>query len=357
MNTIKDNAIDILLAEACAPIRRRVEREILMRKPRTVSLDELLAYPRVRQNLEYLTGKVDFDSLHGSFAHIFENVCGRLHDLGVRRGVKELDKRIAPYLYHLESLVENSRDGDRLYTSLVGKEFQASIIAGSVSILGYHEHPAVKKHVTARLKRLSEFRPRFDPKTLYAPDPPAYPKVWKNKFPFLNPEHYTGKRFHLPWIHDADSWGSRLPHDLHAMADEVVAWILTDEYQALPDGYGVITTAPRRYYAMGWSIKLPGWTRERDFRPRHAGMLFQYMEALAPFESASAHPWFKRALAWLEGFVDADGLCLIPAESLAETGYWVGGGLAAIELAPRTYRKRVLEATFRLLLIKRLTIS
>lgn len=345
-------AIDVILSEASPPIRWRVEREILGRKkPETVTSDELLAYPRVRENLAYLTGKADFDSLHGSFEHIFENVCGRLHDLGIRQGMGDLDQRIKPYLGRLEHLVESTEHGDNLYTGFLGKEFQASIIAGSVSLVGYHDHPVVRKHVEARLKRLAEFKPQFDTRTLYSPDPPGYPKVWREKFPFLNPEHYTGKRFHLPWIHDLDCWGN-LPSRLHAMADEVAAWMLTDDYQSLPYGYGVVTTAPRRYYAMGWSVTLPGWTRERDFNPRYAGMMFQYMEALAPFKSASTHPWFRKAMAWLEGFVDADGLCQIPKESLKETGYWVGGGLPAIELALRTYRKRVLEATFRLLVIK-----
>lgn len=346
--------ISILLSEASVPIRWRVEREILGRaKPETVSLKELLDYPRVRENLEYLTGKVDFNSLHGSFNHIFENVCGRLHDLGIRQGVKELDERIKPYLERLEYLINSTDHGENLYTGFLGKEFQASIIAGSVSLIGYHQHPVVRKHVTARLKRLVEFRPDFDPGTLYSPDPRGYPKVWRDKFPFLNPRNYTGRRFHLPWIHDLDTWGS-LPPKLHDMADEVLAWILTDSYQSLPDGYGVVATAPRRYYAMGWSVTLPGWTRERNFRPRHMGMLFQYMEALASFKSTVNHPWFKKALAWLEGFVDSDGLCRIPKDSLKETGYWVGGGLPAIEPKPRTYRKRVLEATFRLLLVKKI---
>lgn len=347
----ESKAIDYLLSEASVPIRWRVEQEILGRKPRTVSEKELLGYPRVKQNLDYLTGKVDFNSLHGSFNHIFENVCGRLHDLGVRRGIKKLDKRIASYLDFLKQLVESSNQGEYLHTSLVGKEFIASIIAGSVSLIGYHDHPVVRTHVTARLKRLSEFRPQFDPNDLYLPDPPGYPKVWRRSFPFLNPEHYTGKRFHLPWIHDVDSWGNLEPK-LHQMADEVVSWILTDEYQALPDGYGVILVSPCRYYAMGWSMKLPGW--KRDFNPKYMGMLFQYLEALAGFESSRRHPWFQKALDWLEGFVDADGLCQIPKAGLKETGYWVGGGLPAIEPKPRIYRKRVLEATFRLLLIRKI---
>jgi len=354
MNLATDDsrAVERLLAEASAPIRWRVEREILGRtRPTTVSEKELLDYPRVRENLEYLTGKVDFNSIHGSFNHIFENVCGRLHDLGVRRGVKELDKRIKPYLEFLESLVNSRDDGEYLHTSLVGKEFVASIVAGSLSLIGYHAHPVVRKHVGARLERLCEFKPTFDPKTLHLPDPPGYPKVWRGSFPYINPEFYDDKRFPLPWIHDVDSWVKLSPR-LHRMADQVVAWILTDEYQTLPDGYGVIRVRPRRYYAMGWSMKLPGLSRE--FTPRYTGMLFQYMEALAPFESARRHPWFQRAIGWLEGFVDADGLCRIPKEALKETGYWVGGGLPAIELKPRTCWKRVLEATFRLLLLKKL---
>ncbi|MBD3286919.1 hypothetical protein GF359_09765 [candidate division WOR-3 bacterium] len=348
----RNSAINILLNEACVPIRWRVEREILGKtRPETVTVKELLEYPRVQENFDYLTGKADFDSIHSSFKYIFENVCGSLHDLGIRQGMDNLDQRIKPYLDRLDYLVNSTDHGENLYTGFLGKEFQASIIAGSVSLIGYHKHPVVRKHVKARLARLAEFKPHFDLKTIYSPDPKGYPKLWRDKFPFLNPEHYASKRFHLPWIHDLDCWGS-LPLRLHTMADEVATWIMTDDYQSLPDGYGVIATAPRRYYAMGWSIKLPGWTR--DFNPRYAGMMFQYMEALAPFKSAANHPWFRKALDWFEGFVDDDGLFQLPKESLKETGYWVGGGLPAIELKPRTYRKRVLEATFRLLTLKRI---
>lgn len=341
-------AIGILLSEASAPIRWRVEREILEREPKTVSKDELLAYPRVRENLDYLTGETDFNSIHGSTERAFENACGILYDMGVRSGAKELDERIKPYLDFLEAL-DDDTDDRYLHTSFLGREFSASLIAGSVSALGYNGHPAVRKHVEARLERLSEFGPRFDPATLYAPDPPGYPKVWRMKTPFLNPEHYTGKRFHLQWVWNVNSLGS-LPEALVRNAEEVVGWIMTDEYQSLRWGYGVVAITPRRYCAMGWSMKLPGWNG--DFDAECLGYLPRYMETLAVFESATSHPWFKKALAWLAGFVDADGLCRIPRESLMGKGNWILGRLGAAELSPRTYRKRVLEATARLMLVE-----
>lgn len=345
-----DRAIEVLLSEACAPIRWRVEKEILGRKPETVSKEELLDYSRIKESIGYLTGRMDFNSIHGSTERTFENACGSLYDMGVRSGVKELNGRIKPYLDFLQALAGNASDDHYLHTSLLGREFAASLIAGSVSALGYKEHPTVRKHVVARLTRLQEFGPRFDPATLYLPDPAGYPKVWRGKTPFLNPEHYTGKRFHLPWVWDVNSWGN-LPEVLLRKAGEVVGWIMTDEYQSLRKGYGVVATTPRRYYAMGWSMKLPGWNG--GFDSECLGSLLRYMEMLAPLEAATTHPWFKKALAWLEGFVDKDGLCLIPRESLMEKGNWILGGLGAVELSPRTYRKRVLEATFRLTLIRK----
>ncbi len=345
-----DRAIEVLLSEACAPIRWRVEKEILGRKPETVSKDELLAYPRVKENLDYLTGETDFNSIHGSTERTFENACGSLYDMGIRSGVKELDERIKPYFDFLEALADDATDDRYMHTSFLGREFAASLIAGSVSALGYDGHPAVRKHVAARLARLKEFGPRFDPATLYLPDPAGYPKVWRGKTPFLNPLHYLGKRFHLPWVWDVNSWGN-LPEGLLRKAEEAVGWMMTDEYQSLRWGYGVVAIAPRRYCAMGWSMKLPGWNG--GFDAECLGYLLRNMEMLAPFESAKAHSWFKKALAWLEGFVDADGLCQILRESLMGKGNWILGRLGAVELSPRTYPKRVLEATFRLALIRK----
>ena len=50
--TVNSNAIDILLTEASAPIRWRLEREILGRdRPKTVRKSDLMGWSPVRKNL------------------------------------------------------------------------------------------------------------------------------------------------------------------------------------------------------------------------------------------------------------------------------------------------------------------
>ena len=77
--TVNSNAIDILLTEASAPIRWRLEREILGRdRPKTVRKSDLMGWSPVRKNLELLTGDCRFNWLHSSMDMAFENICGEL---------------------------------------------------------------------------------------------------------------------------------------------------------------------------------------------------------------------------------------------------------------------------------------
>ena len=99
---------------------------------------------------------------------------------------------------------------------------------------------------------------------------------------------------------------------------------------------------------------MPGW--KGALSPKDIARLMRLLEIFAHFKAGCASQWFRRSLAWLQRFVEKDGLCWIPKEAFkgGTPSYWVAGGRIALESKPRTYRKRVLEATFRLLLIRKL---
>ena len=339
--------IEILLAEASAPIRWRVERELLGRKkPETVTKQELSVWPQVVKNLDLLTGDCRFNWLHSSFDYAFENICGELHDLGIRREIVPLDKRLKPYFKQLEMI----KKSDGTFGGFI-----ASLISGSSTLLGYGNQSFVREHVEERLDNLVVFSKKFDPATFYVSDPTDMPGVWKGKNQMVNPELYDTRRgIAAPMIHDLNSWIGLTDVSSKRKAEKMVALILSSDYQErIKPGFGTIKAAPRRYYAMGWSVHVPGW----KLNPRYEQMavLMRYMEVFARFKSARTHPWFKRCAAWLDSFTGDDGLCWIPRESLkgSSPSYWVAGGRIALESKPRTYRKRVLEATFRLELIKK----
>ncbi|MBD3286918.1 hypothetical protein GF359_09760 [candidate division WOR-3 bacterium] len=343
-----DKAIEILLSEASVPIRWRVEREILGRdKPETVTRSELAQWPQVIKNLNLLAGDCRFNFLHSSFDYALENICGELHDLGVRMGDGDLDHRIILYLDKLERI----KKSDMPFAG-----FNASIITAAATLVGFEDHPEVQKQVMDRLNFIYEFVEKFDPEVFYIPDPSDMSKIWKGKNEMVNFDIYDSNRgLSLPTIHDLYAWTGITDSVLRQKADKLVSFILSPEYQErIKPGFGTVKVNSGRYRGMGWSVHVPDWNGEPDVM--NLSTVFRFMEALIRFKSVKSHPWIKRTLAWLDSFTGEDGLCWIPKDSLkgSSPSYWVTGGRISLEPKPRTYRKRVLEATFRLHLIKRL---
>jgi len=71
----------------------------------------------------------------------------------------------------------------------------------------------------------------------------------------------------LPWIHDTNAFlhSTFILEDtmLRSKVEAIIKFILTPEYQKLPWWYGVIRHESGRYYAMGWSVHLPGYFESR----------------------------------------------------------------------------------------------
>ncbi|MBN2378910.1 hypothetical protein JXM67_03815 [candidate division WOR-3 bacterium] len=298
---MNDKALEVLLSEACAPIRWRLERDILgSDKPETVSKKELAEWPQVQKNLDLLTGECRFDWLHSSLDKAFENICGELHDLGVCKDFAGLSAKLEPYFKYLEGFLPGRPPFGG---------FLASLISASATLIGYGQHPLVRQHVTSRLDYLVEFKKSFDPSVFYAPDPSDMPKEWRGKNQMVNPDFYDPVRgIPLPLIHDLNSWIGITDRLIKRKAEEMVGFILSPDYQErIKPGFGTVKAGSRRYYAMGWSVHVPGWKRVPD--SRDMAERFRYMEIIASFKSARTHPWFKRSFAWLEEFTGEDGLC------------------------------------------------
>ena len=171
----------------------------------------------------------------------------------------------------------------------------------------------------------------------------------------VNPCYYDPHRgLHLALIYDLISWTGITDKTVKRKAENLVEFILSRDYQEhVKPGFGTVKAAPHRYYAMGWSIHVPGWKSPQNHE--RVAQLMRLMTFFAHFRTACTSQWFKRSLVWLEGFVKDDGVCWIPKEALrgGALSYWVAGGRIELEPKPRIYRKRVLEATFRLLVIRK----
>jgi hypothetical protein len=136
--------------------------------------------------------------------------------------------------------------------------------------------------------------------------------------------------------------------------DEVIAYILHPDYQALEEGYGVMRAGKRRYYSMGWSIHLPGYEKSGSSLPEY--MHVQRLELMAHFAVARQSQWFQDCVRHLAEFQTALGTYRFPGRYLREgtSGYWVTGAYMRLEENRRVRRSLELDSTFRMALIDKL---
>jgi hypothetical protein len=176
------------------------------------------------------------------------------------------------------------------------------------------------------------------------------PEIWTD-VPLVDPALYPGDDWYLPWIHDVNGFAVLLTASpdgmpVSEMVDTVVRYVLNPEYQALRDGYGIVTDGKGRYWAMGWSVHLPGLPG----CPRvtsQAGLVGR-LATMSAFEAAREHAWFRDGLAYLESFRTPRGTYVFPREILPEkkTSYWVGGTHCGLGENRRTRNWLELESTY-----------
>jgi hypothetical protein len=259
-----------------------------------------------------------------------------------------LDHRIEPWLNWLES----ARAGSTLYV------FLKTVVASFLTIAGYFECDAVRRHVMERLDDVDNFARKrgfqiFVDSDTYGRMPASY-----RKDGLIDAELYPHGQMRLPWIHDAYAFANIPPSALDEFTTEklgrFVDCILDGRYQQLPPGYGVVSEGGR-FMKMGWDAKLPGFGKSR-FTEMHGGLV-QRVELMSHFPAACAHAWFQDALEFLETFETARGTYAFPRAILRDQpkGYWVNAARMGIEEDRRRPLALELESTFWMLKIRKNT--
>ncbi len=337
-----------LLEHGGAVVRYRTATELLDH-PDSVDLDrltqELLASPLVQRWLARLVPGV----LHHSKTTAFENAVGKLVDLGLRTGMAPLDERAKPFR---EWFAGEMRTPNGVFSL-----FYRSIVGSGLVRAGYRDE-ALRRFWRGRLDVLSEMTatPTYG---IYVDQDTFgdYPDAFR-QHRLVDPALYPKGEFRLPWIHDVYAL-ARWPNEwrdapTREKIDSVVSYVLHPDYQALPEGYGTMRAGKRRYYAIGWSVHLPGYPvlRVSDYTSRY---LVQRLELMAHFREVLRQPWFKTCLGFLEVFRTGEGTYLFPRPYIRELtqGYWVHGAYMGLEENRRPKRALELESTFRMLKIKK----
>lgn len=257
-------------------------------------------------------------TLHGSFDWCLENCSHMAAQLGLREqddpALRALDDGL------LAILSENIEQPGTL------NPVEAAILASHLLAMGRTEE-LILQTVLQRLQDGAELarRGNFDIHV----DPAGYPTIpaARRCHPLVDPALTENNRYRFPLVQDLAAF-ARLPKDtlaqpdVQGLLDAYISCVLTEGYQRLPWGYGLMLWPPRTYYGIGWSLHVPGFLDD-NFTPA----TLWWAAALSPFAAARRSPWFSRALAHLETFAQ-DGVYRFPAAYVAEQPdkYAVGGG-------------------------------
>jgi hypothetical protein len=310
--------------------------------------------PPVLLNLK-LTRQAEFTrastEIHGAKDTALENVLGKLTDFGLKKGMPELDSRVAPYLEWLN--VTSKQFPEYFFVTWMRLE-----VADFLARAGYVDEPEVLALLKTHLDAVYEFTRKGD-HNIYV-DPKDYKKMTGSFAgrPLINPE-LTRSEFKLPLAYDIVGWGPYLQKSSaedREKADVVIEYICNEKYQEFPWGYGImLDEASGNFWAMGWSFHIPGFSKSFGGDLEKRLRVFR-LEQLVHFKAARHHPWFKANLEHLEQFKTPDGTYLFPREYLPEkpAAYWVVGGKMALEENPRNKKALEVESTFHMAWIQKM---
>jgi hypothetical protein len=350
---LHEQALEWLLEYGGPAIRYRTATELLDDST-GVDLDELTAAllesPLVNEWLERLIPETGLNQLHGSKPTTYESAMGKLTQLGCRSGMLPFDERVRPFRDWLAQTMRDAQDWSWM-------AFQRAMVGGFLAVAGYHDDWAVRQQMVRRLEVLYQFTRRKD-YDIYVDrsDYPGIPAGFRDK-PLVDPALYPGGEQCFPSIYDIHALAHFVWDDAQQQqVDTVIDYVLHPDYQALPEGYGLMRAGKRKYYAIGWSVHLPGYSGLDDLSGRDARRLVQRVVLLAHFPTARAHRWFQENLSHLETYRAERGTYVFPRPYLREgrSGYWVMGAYMGLEENRRSKLAIELESIFWMLKIKKL---
>ncbi|MFW9959165.1 MAG: hypothetical protein ACFFCT_13925 [Candidatus Odinarchaeota archaeon] len=315
------------------------------------ALQELLGSPEVVEWTSRLNPQFDINSIHSGKPNAFENVIGKLVQLGLRAGLQPFDNKTLPFRVWLSENVE-------VYPETPHAVFLRTIIAAFLAFAGYDSIDPVMTQMTKRLQALYLFAkdPDFASVFVDKSETNGFPEGSENH-QLVNPELYQDQQFMLPWIHDIRGLSSCIDilskQSYVSKTEKIVEMILTSEYQSLPSIYGLAKYG-KRYYVLGWAVHLPGYSAKPE--GRSFAELLLTLEVMGKFPVARKSPWFVNSIEYLESFRTEYGTYIFPSSWLPEkqTGYWVGGLRMGYD-ERKSYPKAIeCESTFRMLKIKQI---
>jgi hypothetical protein len=343
--------IEWLLAYGGPVIRYRTARELFEKSPTDLAdlTAELLQSPMVNVWLDRLKPSKELNQLHSSKVTAYENVMGKLVQLGCHSGMSPLDEKTQIFRDWL-----GTKSGS---VDFEWVPFMRMVVGSFLCAAGYHQEPVIQSYLQRRLETLWRFTREkyFDIYTDRA-QYPDIPKGFRDK-PLVKPELYAGGEEQFPTIYDMVALAHYPVYlrseDIQQKIDAVIEYVLHSKYQAFSEGYGLMRAGKRKYYAIGWSVHLPRYSKAEQKISEN--QLIQRLALMSNFRAARKHPWFTENVARLEEYRTVQDTYIFPRSYLQERpiGYWVTGAYMALEENRRNKIAIELESTFWMLKIKK----
>ncbi len=343
-----------LARNAGSSIRFRTVVDILQEQDVSLvgqALQDMMTSPQVIKWIEQIPSQFDLNSIHSSRGNSFENVMGKLVQLGQRAGLQPFDSKTLPARVWLSEQLE-------IYPEEPHAMFLRTVIASFLAYAGYGSTSMVEKLLIKRLESLYKFARDPDFSQIFL-DKSNLPKSLRDRgHDLVNPELYREQEFMLPWIHDIRGFANcekiMMNEKYRNKLNSILAMIFTADYQDLPKDYGFVKFGSK-YYVLGWAVHLPGFKSLPE--GKEFAELLLTLEYMCRFVEVRDGVWFQKMIDYLDTFKKDTGTYEFPSTWLPETkeGYWINGNRMQIDEREGNQNAIEYESTFHILQIKTMT--
>ena len=321
-----------LLEVASPVIRYRTLTELVHSCDKALvqnTLAEMLALPQTKKRLAALN-RLDYSRTHGADGTYLENVLPMLNDFGLYCGMEAFDGA--------------NKKSTEIYPLITEKGYD-KIVSYPFLLRGGFPWVELLDFALERVDTIYDFTRRGD-YDIYddAADYPGVPKAFRCR-PIIKPEIASREAIRLPLIYDMVMLAAvyhRVPDAVRVKIDNIVDYVISNEYDRVKTHYGILCTAPRKYYSMGWDCLKP-FNSNRYY----ANQNFQRLLLYAQFPTAVTSKWFSHAVDYMAQYRTPRGTYIFPASFLGEyDGNWVLGTHNALAENRRKKSWLEIESTF-----------
>lgn len=355
-----------LMDNADTPIRYRVARELLSDERTAKNIKaEFLENSLVQKWLRNLEPAVsrrrnDFP-VHGSFDNRLENAVLKSVQLGLHAGLPQVRAAVEYYVNKIKQAP--GRSCRNKYEGVYGfyESFIHIITCNLLSLLGFDDS-AILDNMLMSLDELYEFTSTGQYDIYLNAEEKAQlkgiPTIWKEK-DFVNTSRFNRLGVFWPMIYDIVGlfriYRLKKP-DVDKKIENIILYISTDTFHStVADGYGIIKSGEKKYHAVGWDPKYPGWFDVKDYMEnKNAPKLLLYALYISKYPPARKTGWFGDLLSYLESYKTENGTYIFPSNRLKEhQGYAVQGNHLSFGENRKKKNWCEIESTFYMQLLNR----